>query len=118
MLEIPIEATPNQSFLCTLGEQDCSIALYQRGRSLYLDMSVGNVVLRQGAMCVPQSGILSAIRGVFQGDLYIADMYSQPEKQQLPQWEGLGTQWRLYYLTPAELDELQTEVQDTGAVNG
>lgn len=106
MLEIPLEAYQNQSFMVTLKEQDCSLALYQRNSRLYLDLSVDGALVRQGAVCLPQVGILGNVRG-FAGELFMVDQRTQPEKQQPPQWEGLGTRWKLYYLLPEEVQTLR-----------
>ncbi len=102
MLEIPLEAYPNQSLMATLNGQDCSIALYQRNSRLYLDLSMNGSVARRGAVCLPQVEILGNVPG-FAGDLVMIDLRTQPERQRPPQWEGLGTRWKLYYLLPAEV---------------
>ena len=102
MLEIPLEAYQNQSFMVTLNEQDCSIPLYQRNSRLYLDLSMDGSVVRQGAVCLPQVGIVGDVPG-FAGELFMIDLRTQPEKQQPPQWEGLGTRWKLFYFSPEEV---------------
>ena len=116
MLEIPLEATPNQELLVTLDNQDCTIAVYQRGDNVYLDLSAGNTLVRQGAACLPRVSILGDAAG-FSGRLYITDERSQPAEQQPPQWEGLGARWRLYWLTPDEAAALD-EAKEAEARNG
>lgn len=107
MLELPLEATVNQEFLVTLDEQDCTVALYQRGAGMYLDLRVGGVTVCQGAICQPGMGIVQVAQSAFQGQLYMLDERSRPDQQQAPQWTGLGTRWRLYWLTPEEVDEVE-----------
>lgn len=116
MLKIPLEACQNQSFMVTLNDQDCAVALYQRKSRLYLDLSVDNAVVRRGAVCLPRKGILGDIRG-FSGELYMADQRTHPDKQQPPQWEGLGTRWKLYYLSPEEVRTLRENAAQE-ALNG
>ena len=98
MLEIPLEACQNQSFMVTLNEQDCTIALYQRNSRLYLDLSVEGAVVRQGAVCLPQVGIVGEVPG-FAGELFMIDLRTQPEKQQPPRWEFPSGRLSLYSWT-------------------
>lgn len=107
MLELPLEATPNQEFLITLDDQDCTIAVYQRGTRLYLDLTVSREIVRQGAICQPGERIVQGATAAFRGQLYFVDERSQPDQQAAPQWEGLGTRWRLYWLTSDEVETLR-----------
>ena len=109
MLELPLEATVNQQFLVTLGEQDCTIALCQRGAAMYLDLSAGGVTICRGAICQPGMGIVQRATAAFEGQLYILDERSRPDEQQPPQWQGLGTRWKLCWLTPEEVEEAQAQ---------
>lgn len=107
MLELPLEATPDQEFLITLDDQDCTIAVYQRGARLYLDLAVGGQIVRQGALCQSGEPVLHGATAAFRGQLYFVDHHSQPRRQAAPQWEGLGTRRRLYRLTPDEVEALR-----------
>lgn len=117
MLELPLEATVNQEFLVTLGEQDCTITLCHRGAGMYLDLRAGGVTVCQGAICQPGVGIVQQATAAFEGQLYILDERSRPMEQQQPQWQGLGTRWKLYWLTPEEVDEVET-ANFEAALNG
>lgn len=117
MLELPLEATPNQEFLIVLGDQDCTIALYQRGARMYLDLAVSGQTVRRGAICQAGEGILQGATDAFAGQLHVVDERSQPDRQAAPQWEGLGTRWRLLWLTPAEVEALKT-AEFEAALNG
>lgn len=108
MLELPLEATVNQEFLVTLGEQDCTIALYQRGAGMYLDLRAGGVTICQGAICQPGMGIVQRATDAFAGQLYLLDERSRPTEQQPAQWQGLGSRWKLYWLTPGEVEDVRT----------
>jgi hypothetical protein len=105
MLEIPLIAVPNQQLLARLDEQDCTINVYQRGARVYLDLALDGVPLRQGAICLPGVPVVDA-PWPFVGGLYMVDTGTTPKGQQPPQWEGLGTRWKLYYLDAAEMAEV------------
>lgn len=105
MIEIPLAASPNQSCMVTLDDQDCTIAVYQRNRNTYLDLYVDDTAVRTGAVCLPATGIVGNVT-CFTGELVIVDTGSQPDNQQMPQWSGLGTRWKLYYLSTSELESL------------
>lgn len=110
MLEIPLLAVPNQELLVTLNEQDCTLHVYQRNERLYLDLALDGVALRQGAVCLPCVDI-TAQPYPFSGHLFFTDERSAPDKQQPPQYAGLGTRWFLYYLTPEELAEIRADAE-------
>lgn len=108
MLEIPLIAVPNQRLLVVLEEQDCTLKVYQRNERLYLDLYLDGVPLRQGAICLPRVDI-PAHPYPFQGRLYFVDTLTEPDKQQFPQYTGLGSRWLLMYLTDEEYDEMLNE---------
>lgn len=122
MLEIPVEACPNQSFLVTLPDssgtgRNCAIALYQRGGRVYLDLAVDGVTLRRGAVCLPRVGIVGDVAG-FSGELFVVDSRTQPDAQEPPQWQGLGTRWKLYYLDAGEVTEMRDEAAQAALQGG
>ncbi|MCH5277765.1 MAG: hypothetical protein J1E80_08030 [Desulfovibrionaceae bacterium] len=122
MLEIPVEAYPNQSCLVTLPDssgsgQNCTVALYQRGERVYLDLNVDGSVVRRGAVCLPRVGIVGDVAG-FSGELFIVDSRTQPDAQEPPQWQGLGTRWKLYYLTVDEVNEMRDEAARAALLEG
>lgn len=106
MLEIPLIATVNQELLIVLGEQNCTLAVYQRNDAVFLDLAVGDQVVCRGAACVPGEGIVQVAQQVFSGQLYLVDEQNQGSEQAMPQWRGLGSRWRLYYLTANEVAEM------------
>lgn len=103
MLEIPLIATPNQDFLVTLDGQNCTIALYQRDDYTFLDLTVGQEVIRTGAICMPMTAIIQKPAD-FKGQLYLYDSYSPPESQSLADWSELGTRFKLLYAFDSELN--------------
>lgn len=106
MLEIPLQAWVNQELLVILDDQDCTIAVYQRGQATYLDLSVSGQAVCRGAICQPGMGIIQKANADFRGQLYFIDERSRPEEQHAPEWQGVGTRWKLYWLSNDEVDEL------------
>lgn len=108
MIEIPVEATPSQQLLVTLDGQNCVIALYQRGNRLFMDVNADGVDVCKGAVCLPTVG-QPQLASEFNGAFYFADYQSKPNQQEAPQWRGLGTRYRLIYLTGDEVASLTDE---------
>lgn len=106
MVEIPLIQAPNQELLVILGEQNCTLAIYQRNAGVFLDLSMLGGVVCRGAVCTPGQDILQVAQTVFSGALYIVDLQNQSKEQAAPHWSGLGSRWRLYYLTATEKAEL------------
>lgn len=104
-LEIPLIAISNQSLNVTLNKQNCTIAVYQRGERLYLDLSIGTTKIRSGCLCIPYAPIVTGDTD-FTGQLYIVDTYSPVSSQQTPDYTGLGDRYRLYYLSPDDVENL------------
>ena len=58
MQVIPLQAIPNQRFNIVLNDQNCTLHLYQRRDYMFLDLSVDNVVIRQGMICLVNINLL------------------------------------------------------------
>lgn len=108
MIELPIESTPSQQLLATLEDQNCIIALYQRGKRLYMDVQADGVDVCKGAVCLPTAKIPQRA-STFDGAFYFVDYQSEPPKQEPPHWRGLGSRFRLIYLTGDEVQFLEDE---------
>lgn len=105
--EIPLIAISNQRLNVTLNKQSCTIAIYQRGDRLYLDLNIGTEKIRTGCLCIPYAPIVTGDTD-FLGQLYIADTYSPANDQQTPVYSGLGERYKLYYLPPAQVETLES----------
>lgn len=103
---IPLKAVPNQKLMVTLGDQDCTIKIVQRGRRMYLTLYVDDEVMRQGAIMIPYVGLLGDAT-LFDGQLYIVDSMTEYNREQPPYYEELGTRYQLYYLDADEEEEVQ-----------
>jgi hypothetical protein len=99
MNTIPIKATPNQRLKCVLGGQYCTIRLYTLSTGLYLDLLVNNAPIIQGQLCINDVILIREEYLGFIGDLIFNDTQGASD----PDYTGLGSRYRLLYLTPAEV---------------
>lgn len=100
MIAIPLQPIPAQAFNVTLGDQPCRIALYQKGDYFYLDLTVNNVTVVQARMVQNSVWIVRYAYLGLVGDLV---MYDTQGTDNSPTYDGLGSRYQLYYLTPAEI---------------
>lgn len=102
MLELPVSAFPNQNFQVILNNQNCTINLYQRKESLYMDLFVGDKEIGRGMICLPTVSI-PMFNTNFIGKIFVVDEWSEPKFQEPPKWNGLGDRWKFYYLDENDL---------------
>jgi len=100
MIVIPLQAIPAQAFNVSLGGQTCRIALYQKGGDFFIDLSVNGSPIRQCGMVLNGVWIVRYAYLGFVGDLVMFDTQGTNDG---PTYDGLGTRYQLYYLTPAEI---------------
>lgn len=105
--ELPLEATPNQQFLVTLDEQNCTINLYQRGERLYMDLLVEDGEIMRGAVCLPRVPLIQLAQHGFDGNFFFTDERSPVDLQQPPHWRGLSERFHLYYVPEDEMAQLE-----------
>lgn len=98
MVEIPITPAPSQTFQIVLDGQNCTIALYQRGGSLYMDMMVGQAVVWTGFICRDRLGVNPYGYLPFRGQLYFVDTLGGTD----PSYDGLGARWGLLFVPAGE----------------
>lgn len=105
MQEIPLRATGNQTLQVVLEGQNCSLRLYTRNLSdgvetLFCDLSIDQEPVFYGCPCLDGLPMpLYAWLGMT-GQLVFIDM----EGDEAPRWSGLGSRWKLLYMSPAEAD--------------
>lgn len=105
MQEIPLRATGNQTLQVVLEGQNCSLRLYTRNLSdgvetLFCDLSIDQEPVFYGCPCLDGLPMpLYAWLGMT-GQLVFVDM----EGDEAPRWSGLGSRWKLLYMSPAEAD--------------
>ena len=105
MQEIPLRAAGNQTLQVVLEGQNCSLRLYTRSLSdgvetLFCDLSIDQDPVFYGCPCLDGLPMpLYAWLGMT-GQLVFVDM----EGDEAPHWSGLGSRWKLLYMSPAEAD--------------
>lgn len=99
MITVSIEPVEEQTVNVTLNNQPCSIRLVQRESAIYMDLSLrGNPIL-QGVPCWYANKIVRYSYLGFSGDLVFLDT----EGSEDPYYSQLGSRFKLFYLTEAEL---------------
>lgn len=93
MRQISLSALPAQTFTVILDGQNCVISLYQRGKSLYLDLEADGNAVCKGAICRNRADTLQSRASLFSGTLHFWDT----EGSSPPQWEDLGSRHLLLY---------------------
>lgn len=107
MLQIPIQPVPSQQVLCVLDGQNCQIAIYQKGGTVFVDLNSNGTDMC--VACLAHNGVaLDSCNSYdgFQGNLFFIDTQGIDD----PQYTGFGTRWVLVYLTPEELALLGSKV--------
>lgn len=105
MQKIPLLALPNQQLNAVLGEQNVTIAIYDRAGFCYIDLAVGQDYVVRGRLVNPAENLIPAGRG-FTGQIMVIDMERLPEEQEPPEYSGLGSRWEAFFLTDDEAADL------------
>jgi hypothetical protein len=98
MLQITTSPLPAQEFRCVLDYQYCVISLYQKGKKLYMDLTVGDKPICRGAVCELGADVVQSVNPDFRGTLHFHDF----EGRSAPAWPGLDARWVLIYLRPED----------------
>jgi len=95
MIRIPLAAVPLQTLAIVVAAQACQIALRQNGANMYFDLTVNNVTIVLSRIVRNKQLLLldTQYRG-FIGDFVFND--TQGDTQ--PEFSGLDTRYRLYYV--------------------
>lgn len=99
MLIVPLSPIANQGFSIILANQNCGISVYQKSTGLFIDLSVANAPIVQGAIAVDRARIVRTAYLGFIGDLAFFDT----QGVEPPEYTGLGTRWLLAYLEVTDL---------------
>ncbi len=100
MIVIPLQAIPAQTFNVTLNGQSCAISIYRKGDYFFMDLSVNGAPVRQCRMLLNSVWFVRYAYLGFVGDLVMFDTQGTNES---PTYDGLGTRYQLYYVTPDEI---------------
>lgn len=102
MQNVPLKATPSQELNVTLGQQLCSLKVYQKFFGMYVDLYVDNALIIGGVKAQNLNRIVRSTYLGFSGDLMFADAQGDDD----PTWDGVGTRFFLFYLSPDDLATL------------
>lgn len=100
MLQLDIQALPNQQFTSDIDGHRVAITLRVAINVMVADVSLDDVVLIRGVRVVTGQPILPYPYISNWGNLVLTT-----QNDELPWWENFGQDQFLYYLTPAELLE-------------
>jgi hypothetical protein len=96
---IPIAATPSQTLNVTLGGQNCQIAIRQKSTGVFLDLSVANVPVVQGVICLDRVKLVRHKYQAFVGSLSFVDTQGKSD----PDYSGFGARYQFVYLEASDL---------------
>jgi hypothetical protein len=99
MLQVPLQAVPNQQVQTVLDGQNCSITVYQKPQGLFVDLSVGGVVCSTGILALNGTPLCPFGYASFVGYLIFIDTQGSSD----PTYDGLAGRYQMIYLTEAEL---------------
>lgn len=104
MMDIPLQATPNQSLQVALGGQAVTLNVQQLAYGLFMDVYFGTEPVITGVICLDRNRIVRSAYLGFIGDLAFVDTQGTAD----PIYTGLGDRWRLVYLDADEVAALET----------
>lgn len=110
MQKIPLLALPNQQLNAVLGDQNVTIAIYDRAGFCYIDLAVGQDHVVRGRLINPAENLIPAGRG-FTGQIMVIDMERLPEEQEPPEYSELGSRWEAFFLTDDEAADLTARLE-------
>lgn len=100
MLIVPLQAVENQAVTVSLGGQSCQINVYAKSTGLFVDLYVNNALVVAGVLALNLTLIVRSAYLGFIGDLAFVDQSGAGDD---PEYSGIGSQFLLYYLSPADL---------------
>lgn len=99
MKVIPIVDIASQEFSVMLGQQNCTVRIYQKSTGLFLDLMVGDVSITNCTLCRDRVKLVRDEYRGFIGNLVFADQQGLDD----PAFGGLGSRFVLIYLEVSDL---------------
>ena len=90
---IPLNATASQSFTILLGNQNCSVKIYQLSTGLYCNLIANNNPIFNTMICLNLVGLIREAYLGFVGQLAFVDTKGTSD----PTYDGLGARYQLVY---------------------
>jgi hypothetical protein len=101
MLIVPTQAVPNQSLQVQLGNQACTLNVYQYPYGLFMDVYVSGAIIIGGVICENLNRIVRDFYLGFVGDFVWFDTQGSND----PIYTGLGSRYQLIYLEAADINQ-------------
>ena len=98
MLQIPLQAIPNQVLNTIVGGQYVQINLYQKDQGLFMDVNANSVEICSGVICLNEVRIVREKYQGFIGNLLFYDTQGLSD----PVYTGLDGRYQLLYLEASE----------------
>lgn len=102
---VPLRPLPNQTLQVQLGNQPCTLDVYQTLYGLFMNVYVGATLIIAGVICQNRNRIVRSAYLGFAGDLAFVDLQAggggDPAAD--PVYIGLGARFQLVYLAEADL---------------
>ena len=100
MRDIPLAAVPTQTAAVVLDGQAAQIQVRQNGPYMYFDLQLGDQPIVTTRICRDRQLLLvdARYRG-FKGDFMFLDTQGESD----PRYNGLGSRYRLVFLSASEL---------------
>lgn len=103
---VPLLSVPSQRVKTVLAGQIVNLSVYQRRYGLFIDVYINTILEIGGVVCenmnrIIRSKYLNAAAG-FSGDFVFFDTQGRDN----PTFDGLGTRYRLVYLSQEDLQDI------------
>lgn len=101
MLNIPLQAIPNQSFSLQINNSTYDLAVYDCGNIMAVDITINNAVIVTGVRAVPNNFLLP-YRYLENGNFYITSLDGE-----YPDWRRFGLDQFMVFASQAELNAIR-----------
>lgn len=102
MQEIQIQPVASQIIKAVLAGQNCQIKIYQTGYCMFLDLNADGIDIMTAVLIHDTCPLVTRQYSGFLGNLMVVDIYGTED----PEYNDLGSRYRLVYLTEEENDLL------------
>jgi|WetSurMetagenome_2_1015567.scaffolds.fasta_scaffold02788_7 hypothetical protein len=102
MITVPLQPLQNMTLQVQLDNQACTINIQQYPFGLFLTLYVGGSLIIASVLCENLVRIVRDTYLGFSGDLVFFDTQGSSD----PVYTGLGTRFKLIYLSPSDLSVL------------
>lgn len=98
ILEIPLQATPNQKLSIDLNGQNAEICIRQIGNAMMATLKVDDEIVFENSICGHLAPLGQFGTVLFSGLLVFIDQLDTLD----PVWNGLGERFKLFYFSEDE----------------